>query len=88
MTTSWLTKCRNVPILTEGFPTSGGLAGRDLEALAQGMHEAVDHDYLRYRIDSTGYLGEALVKAGVPVLTPIGGHANSAWMSHKMFAVI
>src|ERR1035441_1031982 len=68
-------QCRNVLILTEGFPTYGGLAGRDLEALAQGLREAVDHDYLRYRIRSTGYLGDALVKAGVPVLTPIGGHA-------------
>ncbi len=67
--------CRNVLILTEGFPTYGGLAGRDLEALAQGLKEAVSHDYLRYRIRSTGYLGDALVKAGVPVLTPIGGHA-------------
>jgi len=67
--------CRNVLILTEGFPTYGGLAGRDLEALAQGLKEVVSHDYLRYRIRSTGYLGDALVKAGVPVLTPIGGHA-------------
>ncbi|MHB1251730.1 MAG: tryptophanase [Acidimicrobiales bacterium] len=68
-------KCRNLLILTEGFPTYGGLAGRDLEAIAQGLKEAVQPDYLRYRIQSTAYLGEALHGAGVPVVMPIGGHA-------------
>jgi tryptophanase len=68
-------ECRNTLILTEGFPTYGGLAGRDLEALAQGLEEAVQHDYLRYRIRSTAYLGEALHKHGIPVLRPFGGHA-------------
>ena len=67
--------CRNLLILTEGFPTYGGLAGRDLEAIAQGLREAVSHDYLRYRIRSTAYLGEALDRSGVPVVLPIGGHA-------------
>jgi tryptophanase len=68
-------RCRNLLILTEGFPTYGGLAGRDLEAIAQGLRECVQHDYLRYRIRSTAYLGEALDRAGVPVVKPIGGHA-------------
>jgi tryptophanase len=68
-------RCRNLLILTEGFPTYGGLAGRDLEAIAQGLRECVEHDYLRYRIRSTAYLGEALDRAGVPVVRPIGGHA-------------
>ncbi|HSC90115.1 MAG TPA: tryptophanase [Gaiellaceae bacterium] len=68
-------RCRNLEILTEGFPTYGGLAGRDLEAIAQGLKEAVDHDYLRYRVRSTAYLGEGLVRAGMPVVQPFGGHA-------------
>jgi tryptophanase len=68
-------QCRNLLILTEGFPTYGGLAGRDLEAIAQGLAEVVDHDYLHYRIRSTAYLGDALHAAGVPVVRPIGGHA-------------
>jgi tryptophanase len=68
-------QCRNLLILTEGFPTYGGLAGRDLEAIAEGLAEVVDHDYLRYRIRSTAYLGDALHAAGVPVVRPIGGHA-------------
>jgi tryptophanase len=68
-------KCRSLLILTEGFPTYGGLAGRDLEAIAQGLREVVDHDYLRYRIGSTAYLGDALAGCGIPVFQPIGGHA-------------
>ena len=68
-------RCRNLLILTEGFPTYGGLAGRDLEAIAQGLREAVDHEYLRYRVRSTAYLGEALAAAGIPIVQPPGGHA-------------
>lgn len=67
--------CRNLLILTEGFPTYGGLAGRDLEAIAVGLTEAVSHDYLQYRIQSTAYLGNALSAMGIPVVLPIGGHA-------------
>jgi tryptophanase len=68
-------RCRTLEILTEGFPTYGGLAGRDLEAIAQGLVEAVDHDYLRYRARSTAYLGDGLLRNGVPLVQPFGGHA-------------
>jgi tryptophanase len=68
-------RCRNLLILTEGFPTYGGLAGRDLEAIAEGLREVVQHDYLRYRARSTGYLGDALTRLGVPIVQPTGGHA-------------
>ena len=66
---------RNRLILTEGFPTYGGLAGRDLEAIAAGLHEIVDEQYLRYRVRTNEYIGEKLIALGVPIVRPVGGHA-------------
>ena len=71
----WAAKARNLLILTEGFTTYGGLAGRDLEAIAQGLKEVVHHDYLQYRVRSTAYLGDALVRLDIPIVQPTGGHA-------------
>jgi tryptophanase len=62
-------------VLTEGFPTYGGLAGYDLEAIAQGLVEVVEEDYLRYRIRTIEYLAEKMIAAGVPIVQPAGGHA-------------
>jgi tryptophanase len=66
---------KDLLILTEGYPTYGGLAGRDLEAIAVGVQEALEEDYLRYRIASTAYLGNHIASQGVPIVQPPGGHA-------------
>ena len=77
---------KDLLILTEGYPTYGGLAGRDLEAIAVGLQESLDEDYLHYRIASTAYLGNHIAAAGVPIVQPPGGHAiyldAKAFLSH------
>ena len=71
----WVQDITNMLIMIEGFPTYGGLAGRDLEAMARGFREVLEEDYLRFRISQVRYLGEMLDNAGVPILKPVGGHA-------------
>jgi tryptophanase len=72
---TWEAACRTLLILTEGFPTYGGLAGRDLEAIAVGLEEVVHEEYLKYRYASTQYVGKHLIDGGVPIMRPVGGHA-------------
>ena len=69
------TKATQLVVVYEGMPSYGGLAGRDMEAMARGIYESVDYNYIHHRISQVQYLGEKLMEAGIPVVQPIGGHA-------------
>ena len=82
----WYSNCKSLLIITEGYETYGGLAGRDMEAIAQGLEEIIDESYLHYRIHSTKYLGDKMTENGIPIIQPPGGHAiyldAKAWLPH------
>ncbi len=67
--------CRNKVVVYEGLHTYGGMAGRDMEAVARGLRESTDYNYLKYRINQVRYLGDLLIAKGVPIVMPVGGHA-------------